>query len=414
MLKRRIMVSAYACEPDKGSEPGVGWNWVLQMSKYYELWVLTRKSNELNIKKFIEKNKEYKCIHFIYFDLPKWARFWKKGMHGVRIYYILWQLCADHIIRDTMKKNKIGIFHHLTYGNSLWTVSKYGQKNFFIYGPTGGVDTIPKDFSKHYSFRNWMIEIIRRIVVAMLPFNIGFRYRCKNANVILCKTKYMQNAVPKRYRDKAVIFTDVAVELQQAKTVPLINSNKIEFLIVGKFDAWRGFDLAIEATAKLSKERNDIHLTIIGDGSDRNRLKKIVSKCNAEKFVTFTGNVNYQSYHSYMANCDVVLNPALKEGAVTVAFDAMSYGKPIVCVNTYGYTNYFQDIAAIVERTNYVQTIDELTDEMRKLCDKSTRNLMGNKLKQRGLEYTWEKKGIQIHDMLEKYISSAENSHTKV
>ena len=29
----KIFVSAYACEPDLGSEIGVGWHWVLEMSK---------------------------------------------------------------------------------------------------------------------------------------------------------------------------------------------------------------------------------------------------------------------------------------------------------------------------------------------------------------------------------------------
>lgn len=33
----KIFVSAYACEPDLGSEIGVGWHWVLEMSKYFEL-----------------------------------------------------------------------------------------------------------------------------------------------------------------------------------------------------------------------------------------------------------------------------------------------------------------------------------------------------------------------------------------
>ena len=38
----KIFVSAYACEPASGSEIGVGWHWVLEMSKHFELWVLTR------------------------------------------------------------------------------------------------------------------------------------------------------------------------------------------------------------------------------------------------------------------------------------------------------------------------------------------------------------------------------------
>ena len=39
MAKTKVFVSAYACEPGLGSEIGVGWHWVLEMSKYFELWV---------------------------------------------------------------------------------------------------------------------------------------------------------------------------------------------------------------------------------------------------------------------------------------------------------------------------------------------------------------------------------------
>jgi hypothetical protein len=38
----KILMSAYSCEPGKGSEPGVGWNFVRAVAKYHEVWVLTR------------------------------------------------------------------------------------------------------------------------------------------------------------------------------------------------------------------------------------------------------------------------------------------------------------------------------------------------------------------------------------
>ena len=40
---KKVLVSAYACEPNVGSEPGVGWNWVLKMAQQYEeVHVVTR------------------------------------------------------------------------------------------------------------------------------------------------------------------------------------------------------------------------------------------------------------------------------------------------------------------------------------------------------------------------------------
>ena len=38
-------MSAYACEPGKGSEPGVGWAVALEMARYHDIWVITRANN---------------------------------------------------------------------------------------------------------------------------------------------------------------------------------------------------------------------------------------------------------------------------------------------------------------------------------------------------------------------------------
>lgn len=58
MVKNRIrvLISAYACEPNKGSEPGVGWNWTLQMAKMDEVYVITRSNNRKVIETFLQKH----------------------------------------------------------------------------------------------------------------------------------------------------------------------------------------------------------------------------------------------------------------------------------------------------------------------------------------------------------------------
>ena len=38
---RKILVSAYACEPYKGSEQAVGWNIVLELAKTNDVHVIT-------------------------------------------------------------------------------------------------------------------------------------------------------------------------------------------------------------------------------------------------------------------------------------------------------------------------------------------------------------------------------------
>ncbi len=47
----RILLSAYACGPGNGSEPGVGWGWALALARRGRaVWVLPRRNNPAPIE----------------------------------------------------------------------------------------------------------------------------------------------------------------------------------------------------------------------------------------------------------------------------------------------------------------------------------------------------------------------------
>jgi hypothetical protein len=95
----KVLLSAYACEPGKGSEPGVGWSWVRQIARFAEVWVITRANNRGTIEKAL-REEPLPNVHWVYFDLPRWARFWKKGQRGVHLYYYLWQVGIYFLARQ--------------------------------------------------------------------------------------------------------------------------------------------------------------------------------------------------------------------------------------------------------------------------------------------------------------------------
>lgn len=404
-VKEKVLVSAYACEPDLGSEIGVGWHWVLEMSKYFELWVLTRKSNQDTIETWMNKQEKTYDIHFVYFDLPKRLRFWKKGLRGVRTYYSIWQYLTNKIVKKTMEENGIKIYHLLTYGNSLWPASRYGMKQFFVWGPTGGVDTIPAEYSKYYDKKSRMIEFARRMIVKTLSLNRGFQKRCKNANLILCKSHYMYQAVPERYRDKALLFTDVAVEMMSVNEVVNLQKrdNCIKYIVVGKLDAWRGFDILIEAFEKAYRQNSDIRLEVLGKGTDKERLERMIAERDLKDVVTMTDEVSMVEYFEKVKDADVIVNSSLKEGAVTVSFDSMALSKPLICVDTGGYTRYFDnDYSVILKRGSREKLVNDMSDAIMKLTDPQIREKMGKKANDIGSRYTWEYKGKEIYNTIMK------------
>ncbi|MBN2730612.1 MAG: glycosyltransferase [Bacteroidales bacterium] len=399
--RRTILVSAYACEPGLGSEIGVGWHWVLEMSKYFDLWVLTRKSNQENIERWIKTHPTDHKIQFIYYDLPRKLRFWKKGLRGVRLYYLLWQHLTNRIVKETMYENRIEIYHLLTYGNALWPASRFGQKKFFIWGPVGVGDIIPAEYSKHYGIKSRLIELIRRLSVKTLPINRGFIRRCRDAKLIFCKTETTLNQIPKPYQYKALVFSDVAVEMKVNQGPPPTGGttdNTIRYLAVGRLDAWRGFDLLIEAFNIAQKRNNNIRLEILGMGSDKSRLETLISKHSLQDYVKLDGRVPMETYYRKMAICDVVVNPSLKEGAVTVAFDSMSFGKPLICIDTGGYTRYFNnDYAVVIPRTSRQEVIEFLAKGIIQMTDHDERKMKGIRAQLAGKKLDWNHKGENIY-----------------
>jgi len=402
--KLKIFASAYACEPNLGSEIGVGWHWVLEMSKYFELFVLTRKSNQKTIETWLIENSDYKNINFIYFDLPYYLRFWKKGLRGVRTYYNIWQWSTNRIVKKTMLANNIKIFHHLTYGNALWSVSNYGKKQFFIWGPTGGTETIAKDFSKHYKLKGRSIECLRRTVVKSLAYNPGFINRCKHANLILSKTEVHKESIPFKYRAKAILFTDVAVDHFEVENYKVaLKTDTVKYIVVGRLDPWRGFDLLIEAFAKAFKRNANIQLQIVGKGMDLKRLQSLIQKLQMSNYIKMMGEVSMDMYKELMRETDVVVNPCLKEGAVTTAFDSMALGKPLICIDTTGYTRYFsEECAIVIPKQNRVNTILDLKDAILKLTDPIARGKLGSHSQKMGTQFTWKNRGQEIYDAITK------------
>ena len=396
----KIFVSVYACEPNLGSEIGVGWHWVLEMSKYFDLWVLTRESNRHTIEPWTAAHPEYAHIHWLYYDWPKWARCWKKGLRGVRTYYNLWQISTNHIVKRTMQEKDIKVFHHLTYGNALWKVSRYGQKKFFVWGPVGGLETIPKDYSKYYSWKSRIIEMVRRWMSTLSAWNPGFRERCKNDDLILCKTAFTQQYIPQAYAKKTRLFTDVAADCIPSH-IQTKERDYTAFISVGRLDACRGFDLIIEAMEAAVQENDRIHLTILGEGPDRKRLEHLIKKKALDKHISMPGKVTMAAYKRQLGDADVVINAALKEGAVTVSFDAMALGKPLICIDTTGYTRYFtHDYAIIIPRKGRDFVIDHITKGILRLTDVETRKMMGKKAQDASATCCWEHHGAEIKDVI--------------
>lgn len=328
----RILAFAYACEPGKGSEPGAGWIWARMLARIGDTWVITRANNAATIETHLPSMAERDRLHFIYVDLPNWARFWKRGQRGVRFYYLLWQVAARRKAVELHRQIGFDVSWHLTIANA-WLGSLGGLRGLpFIYGPVGGGVSMPWRLLPALGVRGSVYELIRSVMRASGRFlNPVARLAWKKADLILAQNPDTAAWFPSRHREKTSVFPNAMVE--NLPSEPHIGrKDGPTALVAGRLLAWKGTALAIRAIAALP----DWRLLICGEGPDEHRLRSIARQTAVSERIAFLGTRPRSGVLELMRTCDVLICPSLREEASFVVVEAVACGLPVVYVDRGG------------------------------------------------------------------------------
>ncbi len=108
-------------------------------------------------------------------------------------------------------------------------------------------------------------------------------------------------------------------------------NNASVLLSVGRLSQEKGHADLLRALDRLRTSKSaapGLHLVLVGDGPERQRLEKLCYTLRLENCVTFTG---YQSdVRPYFAMADIFVLPSHSEGSPNVLLEAVAAGLPIV------------------------------------------------------------------------------------
>lgn len=338
-----VLVIAYACEPDKGSEPGVGWKWVKMISEIVgKVYVITKGNNQDSIKREISENP-LPNVRFFYYELPRTLTFWKKGQRGVRTYYYLWQMGALKYIRKKIKLENItfDLVHHVTFVND-WLPSffwKLGKP--FVWGPIGSNDEYPTFLFERK--KDFIMDRLR-IFIQNLFRNIdpNFKSAIKKSNAIIGINNSVRKKLNLCKEKPFFVIPAIGVESLSDNKVSKLNkksSNKKIIVSVGRFIYFKSFPLTIRAFSMFNKKYPNSELWLIGKGDQENYLRTLVNKLGLKNKVKFLGWKSRNEVIEFMKNADVFLYPSL-EGGGMVVLEAIENDLPVLCLNRGG-PSYF-------------------------------------------------------------------------
>jgi phosphatidylinositol alpha-mannosyltransferase len=107
-------------------------------------------------------------------------------------------------------------------------------------------------------------------------------------------------------------------------------------LFVGRLEERKGFRIAVEAFAQLAGVYPDLHMLVVGDGSERDAVDDLEPPVRAR--VEMLGRVDDDRLASYLRGADLYIGPATGgESFGIVLAEAMAAGLPIVASDISGY-----------------------------------------------------------------------------
>lgn len=406
----KILISAYACRPNTGSEPGVGWNMARELAKHYEVWVITREDNRLTVEAELA-SKPVANLHFLYYDLPLWLRWWKQEQRGVHLHYYLWQIGAYFVAQKLHHKIGFDLGHHVTYG-------RYCAPSFlallpvpFIWGPVGGGESAPDSFWHDFSFRGKIYEILRNLSCWIGERDPFVRLTAQRSTIAIVATSEtsarLSTLGAKRIEN---IFGQTGLNQQELaqleKNAVLLLDTPMRFASIGRLLHWKGFHLGLRAFAQANLEKSEYW--IIGDGPERERLESLTNELGIANQVHFWGQLPRENTLRTLGECHALVHPSLHDFSPTICLEAMAAGRPVICLDLGGpATQVTQETGLKIPADTPEQAVYGLAEAMTYLANNvELRVSMGQAGQKRVSEtYGWETKGKFLTNLYEEVLN---------
>lgn len=373
----KILVSAYECAPDRGSEAGIGWAWCSHLALSGEqVWVITQAANREAIERRLAE-RPVPNLHLTYVPTARMPEWVVRRVYG--FWYPLYLHWQHRILKEAKRLDReVGFdaVHHVSWGSlqlgsRLWALGKP-----FFYGPVGGGQIAPEAFRSYFG-DEWRIERFRAYIVQRLSGRaFGAGRAIANAHTVFVTNRDTEALVRSLGGSRVQFLWDSAVPdgwLRTSGFDATPEPGPLRLIWVGTLIRRKGILLALDVVTAL-RGRRDVRLTIIGDGPDRPLLEETIAARGLGDIVTVRGRLPWEQVRDAYDEHPVMLFTSLRESLGMQLFEAMARGCAVVCLDLHGAASLVDDSCGIrVPVTDIAGTVRGLGDAVVALDDDRSR-----------------------------------------
>lgn len=402
----RVLLSAYACEPGKSSEQGVGWHWATELAKLCDVTVVTRSNNREAIDAAIQSVRREEQPRFVYHDHNAFMLRVKKSVGAHRLYYVAWQRSVLPLLRKIHAERAIQISHHITFASFRYWPAIARLPGLKVWGPVGGYEQTPWSLLPWRQPKDLVYEINRNTSNFLAKSlkskgNLWGRF-----DAVLASTKETQ-ALLSSQGVTATLFPTIGLNAptieREFRTDP---AEPLRLLYVGNLLHLKGVHFAIEAIRS-----SDVSLTIVGDGSYRSTLQRCAAKSDVGNRVNFLGYRRSSELPEIYREHDVFIFPSLHDSGGIALLEAMSHGLAPICLDSGGPSLIVNpECGSLIGVSKNVKIVQDLNQAICRYCvDRQLLRSHGLASQTRvKKEFSWAAKARYVHQMYGRILGSKE------
>jgi glycosyltransferase involved in cell wall biosynthesis len=382
-----VLVSAYACRPNAGSEPGTGWNWAVHLAEAgCEVYLFTADRNREEIEAYLGKHR---CpqLHPNFVSVP-----WMDPIASGARHYLLWQWLMLRRARALAQAISFDIVHHVSYGSVHIPTPLWRLGIPTVFGPVGGGQTAPANLLSYFGARE-RSERQRTWLTNLLPRLGLYRSRMKQMRLVLAANTETMELVQRAGCGNVKLMCDTGSRLDFCSDAPRVFSGTtpIRFLWVGRFLPRKGLALALDA---LAETREKIHLTLVGDGMSKEAIQRMIDDRGLCGRVHWEGvRLPWVKVREAYVTHDGLLFTSLRDSFGSQNLEAMCVGLPIVGLNLGGGRDFIPRDAALKVDVgdSAASTVRDLAAALDRFADLSlaSRNQMSEAAWRSGQAFSW-------------------------
>jgi glycosyltransferase involved in cell wall biosynthesis len=402
-VSMRVLLSAYACRPNAGSEPACGWNWATHLAaRGIEVHVLVAQRNQKVIEAAVG-NSPIRNLHFNYVRVP-----WRWAARHEGLHYLCWQAAALAVARRLNNKARFHLAHHVTYA-SVHVPSQLWRLGIpVVFGPVGGGQISPASMLKYFGVERTK-ERFRTLLTRALTVSPLHKLWLRRMSFILAANRRTLHIVRSLGCENTELICDSGVPDDYFSAQPrnfAASSGALKLLWVGRMLTRKALPLALDA---VNRVREDVTLTIAGDGMEPEAVQQMIRERGLQNKVFWKGSrLTLEELRQAYFEHDAMLFTSLRDSFGSQLLEAMATGLPIITLDLNGAHDFVPQGASLkVPIGSPEETVQNLAAAIDKYAGLSTRRR--NRMSRRAWNFartlSWSARAEFAERMYEEILS---------